>query len=199
MDPSSDTPHSKDGAPPDEPPDPSRPTPPIADTEPFRRAHASALRLLSYKPRSEAEVQARLRHRFPPDVVETVVRSLKERSLVDDAAFARAWAESRSSHRPRSAWAVKRELMSKGVDRTLAEDSVRGIDDDDGAYRAALPQARRLAEEGFDTFRRRLWGYLKRRGYSDSVSRRAIDQLWEETTRAKNGLTADGTREAEWT
>ena len=169
------------------------------DAEPFQRAHAAALRFLSYRPRSEAEVRTRLRRTFAAPLVERVIENLKEQALVDDARFARQWRESRESLRPRSAWAIKRELMAKGVDTALADQATRDVDDGESAYQAALNPARKLGGADLPTFRRRVWGYLKRRGFSDSVSRRAIDQLWEETTRAKNGLAADGTREAEWT
>ena len=87
--------------------------------------------------------------------------------------------------------------MAKGVDRDVAEDATGGIDDDDGAYRAALPRASRLSEQGFDTFRRRLWGYLKRRGFSDSISRHAIGRLWDEMSGGGGEPTADHTQAVE--
>ena len=70
--------------------------------------------------------------------------------------------------------------MSKGIDRAVADEAVGGIDDEESAYRAGLAPARRLAQGELPTFRRRLWGYLRRRGYSPSVSRRTINRLWAE-------------------
>ena len=153
------------------------------DTEPVQRAHAAALRFLSYRPRSEAEVRTRLRRRFSESLVDQVMELLKDESLVDDARFARLWRESRDSFRPRSAWAVKRELIAKGVDGGLASEAVEEIDDNESAYRAGLKPARKNMEAGYPTFRRRLRGYLHRRGFSDSVSRRTIERLWEDLGR----------------
>ena len=150
------------------------------DSEPYQRARAAALRFLSYRPRSEAEVRTRLRRRFPAPVVQQVIDTLREQDLLNDPTFARQWKEHRESLSPRSASAVNRELISKGVAREVAEVSVREMDDADSAYRAGLKHARRLHSDSFDSFRRKLWGYLQRRGFSSAVARQTIARLWDE-------------------
>lgn len=150
------------------------------ESEPFKRASAAARRYLAYRPRSESEVRKRLKGRFPPEIVDSVIEDLVERGLADDAGFAELWADSRSRLNPRSASAIRRELISKGVSRDLAEHAVRDVDDGDAAYAAGTKHARRLIESDFHTFRGRLWGYLRRRGFSSSVSRATIDRLWDE-------------------
>ena len=152
----------------------------MSDTEPFKRAHDAALRFLSYRPRSEAEVRVRLLRRFPEPLVEQVIGALREQALVDDASFASSWKESRDALKPRSAWAVKRELIAKGVDRSLAEEAVRDMDDEESAYRAGLKLAQKVKGADLPTFRHKLRGYLQRRGFADSVSRRTINRLWED-------------------
>ena len=152
----------------------------MSDSEPFQRAHATALRFLSYRLRSESEVRTRLLRNFSPQLVEDVLLCLKEGSLLDDARFAGSWRDSRVSLRPRSAAAIKRELVSKGIDRTTADDTVREVDDEENAYRAGLKAARRASNLDSVAFRRKLWGYLQRRGFGASVSRRVIAQLWQE-------------------
>ena len=155
----------------------------MSDADAFQRVNAAALRLLSYRPRSEAELRARLIRRFSSAVVDDVIGSLRGRSLLDDARFAQQWTDSRDAHRPRSATAVRRELVSKGIDRSLADEAVSDLDDEDSAYRAALPRARRLEEADLATFRRRLTGYLLRRGFTQSVARRTIIRLESEMGR----------------
>ena len=150
------------------------------DSEPFQRASAAASRFLSYRPRSEAEIRGRLSRRFPPHVVDRVIRSLTERALIDDASFAGLWADNRDMLNPRSASAIRRELIGKGVAAEVADAAVHDIDDDDSAYRAALGAARRLAQADAATFRRKLWGHLQRRGFSGSVARSTIGRLWDE-------------------
>ena len=152
----------------------------MKDDPPLQRAHAAALRFLSYRPRTETEVKSRLRRRSPAPVVEQVMELLKDEALIDDVRFASQWRASRESRNPRSGWAIKRELVAKGVDGLVAEEAVRDIDDEDNAYRAGLKAAGRLAGSGMTAFNRRLWAHLKRRGFSDSLSRRTVTRLWEE-------------------
>ena len=148
-----------------------------------QRALAAALRFLSYRSRSEAEIRDRLQRRFQSNVVDQVMESLVDRALVDDSKFAELWRESRDSLNPRSSAAIRSELIAKGVTREIADRSVRDMDDLDSAYRAGLKLARRMDHGEFSTFRRRLWGYLQRRGFSDSVARHTIDRLWNERQR----------------
>ena len=141
------------------------------------RARAAALRYLARRSRTEAEMRRRLRRDFDASAVNAVIRDLKESGLIDDAAFAGAWVESRSVRKPRSANAVRRELLAKGVGRETADEAVTGLDDEESAYRAGLPAAERNAGLPDEAFRRRLWGFLQRRGYGQSVTRRAIERL----------------------
>ena len=53
------------------------------------------------------------------------------------------------------------------------------LDDEESAYRAGLRAAASLADADYTTFRRRLQGYLYRRGFSQAVIRRTANQLWE--------------------
>ena len=135
------------------------------DDEAFQRARAAALRFLSYRPRSAAEVRSRL---------------TAEQSLVNDAEFARVWRQSRESSNPRSATAIRRELLSKGVSRDIADEASRDVDDRESAYRAGVKHARRLEDLDSETFRRRLWGFLMRRGFSRSLARETVDRLSDE-------------------
>ena len=71
----------------------------------------------------------------------------------------------------------------KGIDSDLAEVATRELDDHDSAYRAGLKHSRRLQRDDFATFRRRLWGFLRRRGFDYSVSKQVIGRLWNERQR----------------
>ena len=153
------------------------------DSESFQRAAAAASRLLSHRPRSAAELRTRLNQRFPAHVVDRVVESLVTRGELDDAAFARLWANARDAHNPRSASAIKRELRAKGISQDLAAAAVEVVDDPHNAHRAALKASRRLEDATPATFRRRLWGYLRRRGFSESITRATIDKLWADRSR----------------
>lgn len=147
------------------------------------RAHQLALRYLSYRPRAEKEVRYRLRRGgFKPDVVDKEMERLRGLSLVNDAAFAQTWKESREVSRPRSRRVMKLELQRKGIDRETIADVVQGVDEEEGAYRVAEKKARAMSGLSEKDFYRRLGQFLQRRGYGYELSRRVVERLWQEHT-----------------
>ena len=85
----------------------------------------AAARLLEVRPRSTAEVRRRLVSAgYRPGLVDVTIDRLVELGYLDDAAFARAWVESRDRARPRGEIALRRELRLKGVERDAIEASL---------------------------------------------------------------------------
>jgi regulatory protein len=145
------------------------------------RAHEDALRYLSYRARSAAEIKRYLAgRRFPPEVVEGELQRLRESGLVDDTAFARAWVEEREQFRPRSPRALRQELRQKGLDEETITQAITGIDPEASAYEAARARAARLGGLDYRQFRHRLGAFLARRGFDYEVIRPVVDRLWRE-------------------
>jgi len=153
----------------------------LRQAEARHAALTSALRLLAYRPRSETEMRQRLARRgaLPSVVDETIVR-LRDLGLVDDDAFARSWVESRDQTSPRSRRLLASELRQKGVGRQIVQESLANLDEEDAAYRAAARRARSLATLPYADFRRRLSGFLLRRGFGYETVRATVVRLWEE-------------------
>ena len=151
----------------------------------FQRCLNAALRFLSYRPRSEAETRLRLRLRrgFDEETIDRVILQLKARQMIDDVAFARFWRENRESFSPRSERMLKLELRRKGIAAVVIDEVLEGIDEDEDAYRAAQKKARSLSQEDYDTFRRKLGAFLRRRGFSYEVANHALERLWRDATR----------------
>lgn len=140
------------------------------------RAHESALNLLSYRPRSEQEVTRRLRKTgYAEQAIEVSVERLSRAGLVDDEAFARYWISNREQFKPRGAYALRHELRQRGVDDRTIDTCLAEIDEQESAYRAALQRVSRWAHLGPDVARRKMSGYLRRRGFSYETVR----QVWE--------------------
>ncbi len=152
----------------------------MIDDKPLRQALGRALNLISYRQRTERELRERLGERFESEVIDRAVERLKEQGLVDDEGFARAWSDGRTRNSPRSARALVREMTDRGVARSIADAAVRHLDDEETARMAAVKFARRLTGTDYDQFHRRLWQHLQRRGYSGTVARRAVSELWQE-------------------
>jgi len=82
----------------------------------------AAARFLETRSRSVAEVRRRLTaagYRGP--LIEAAIGRLVELGLLDDAAFARGWVESRDRARPRGEQALRRELRLKGIDPAIVD------------------------------------------------------------------------------
>jgi len=147
----------------------------------FHRCLNAAAHYLGYRPRSEAEVRERLQRRgFDGDSVHAVIAKLKEQGLVDDMAFAQFWKDNRESFSPRSQWLTRLELRRRGVADDVIAQVVDAIDDDESAYRAALSKARSLPLSDYQSFRRRLGEYLKRRGFGYGVISHTVERVWQE-------------------
>jgi regulatory protein len=151
----------------------------LTKAEIYGKCLEAAFRLLSYRPRSEAEIRRRLGRRFEKETIDRVVLHLKERQIVDDGAFARFWTENRESFSPRSRRLIKRELRSKGIDSEVADEVLEGIDDEESAYRAAQRKGRNLGKD-YEIFRQKLGAFLGRRGFSYDIINRTIERLWQE-------------------
>ncbi len=155
----------------------------LVGTEEREAAMAAALRLLGQRARSVAELRTRLLRRdYSPAVVERVVARLKELRYLDDAAFAQRWVETRQRTSPRGAALLQRELLQHGIADHVAEQAVASAAGDSYAQasRAAAPRLARLARADFETFARRLGGFLTRRGFPASVVYAVVRDLWQE-------------------
>ncbi len=145
-------------------------------------AYQRALKFLSYRPRSEAEIRANLKkHDVSKIRIEAVLARLREIGLVDDHEFARLWVENRSEFRPRGRYALRMELRQKGVQEEIIEETLAAVDEDALAYKAAQKKARRLRTRDFDEFRKKMYGFLSRRGFTYEITSSVIQRIWEDT------------------
>ena len=145
------------------------------------RAMQQALLFLSYRARSEAEIRQNLsKHEIPETVIEEALERLRRDGFADDKKFASAWVENRSTFRPRGRRALALELRQKGLDDTTIESALDGVDDEALAYEAGLKKAGKLKVQEWSEFRKKMSGFLARRGFSYSVITPIISRLWKE-------------------
>jgi regulatory protein len=143
---------------------------------------AAALRFLEARPRSTSEVRRRLLvHGYRADLVEGCLTRLLDLGVLDDAAFARTWVESRDRARPRGERALRSELARKGIDRALADDVLeeRAADhpeaDADAARRVLARHESALARVADPRARRqRAYALLARSGFDSETAIEAI-------------------------
>jgi regulatory protein len=146
----------------------------------YESCHEAALRFLESRARSEDEVRRHLalKKKFDEESVERTLRKLKEARLIDDNAFAEAWAKDRLTFKPRSRLMIQRELLMKGVDPETAEAATANVDDSESAFQAGLKKARLLRGCEYREFYKKLAGYLGRRGYGGEAVHGSVKRLW---------------------
>ncbi|MDH6127701.1 recombination regulator RecX [Kitasatospora sp. GP82] len=146
--------------------------------DPAAKARDICLRLLTGTAKTRKQLADALRKReIPDDIAEEVLSRYEEVGLIDDAAFAEAWVESRHAVRGLSRRALAQELRTKGVAGEVVEQAVAQLDADDEAQAArALVDRKLRATRGLerDTRVRRLVGMLARRGYSEGLAFRVV-------------------------
>ena len=140
----------------------------------------AALRLLSYRPRSETEIRQRLSRKFPHHLVDGAIDHLKNQGLINDSAFSSFWLQSRERNRPRGASTIRWELLRMGVATETVEAALEGFDEEQAALRAGNKVAKRFTHGGPKDFRRKLTAHLRRRGFGSGIVRNTVEHLWEE-------------------
>jgi regulatory protein len=140
------------------------------------RALAAALRSLARRDRTVAEVRGLLERRgFAVEVAEKVIEGLREDAYLDDARYARRFAEDRRTLDGWGAERIARDLGRRGV----AEGSIEAALDTLGRGNE-LAVARRLLSERFtgpledDRTRGRAWRLLVRRGFASELAYAAL-------------------------
>jgi regulatory protein len=145
-------------------------------------AYQRALEMLNYRSRSEKEVRQRLTEKgFRSEVIEAVLERLVKAGLVSDEGFARAWVENRLTFRPRSRRMVRAELLQKGVEQETIEQALNDLPaEEEMAYQTASKYMRRLEDLDLETFRRKLSGYLGRKGFGYETVAEVVRRIWQE-------------------
>jgi regulatory protein len=153
-------------------------------SDPEAQARQICLRLLATAPRTRAQLARALhRRRVPDEAAEAVLGRFADVGLIDDAAFARAWVESRHYSRGLSRRSLSAELRRQGVETEEIREAVDTLDPEQ-----EVATARRLVEQKMASTRgqsaearvRRAAGALARKGYPPGLVFRLIKEVLEQ-------------------
>ncbi|HSH76650.1 MAG TPA: regulatory protein RecX [Longimicrobiales bacterium] len=166
----------------------------LLDADADVRVREAALNLLAHRARTRQELRRRLRQKgFLAPRVDRCLERLQEKGLLDDAAVAAAFVRDRLRHRPRGRTRLVSELRAKGVESEVASEAIATVFGDEEVTDAELAReaaeawlarqsggvARALASEDTtaerDKARRRLYGYLARRGFHGEALHGALE------------------------
>jgi len=142
-------------------------------------ASRAALRLLKFRSRSRQELARALRgKKFEEEAIQVALERLESVGLIDDERLAGHLAR-QLRERKIGSRLVRQKMLLAGLSRELTDDALAALGEEGELQRAqelAEKYVRRSAAEAPDRLRRRLYGYLQRRGFDDGICRQVIEQ-----------------------
>ena len=149
--------------------------------DPRERARTICLNQLSYCARTRAHLESVLLKRgIPTEIAAEVLDRFTELGLINDAEYARTYAQSRQRSRGMSARAIQRELQTKGVSTEDISEAMVDVDDESQrriAQTLVERKLRGLAGVETQVATRRLVGMLARKGYSPSLAYAVVREV----------------------
>lgn len=148
------------------------------------QAYDRALDMLAFRGRSSSELSRSLQRKGEEKPhVDWAVARLQEQGLLDDAAFARSFARAKVVDGKQSRRRVQQDLARKGVSRSLSDEAIDTVFEEEAVDQraiveeAARKKLRSLAGLEPAVQRRRLYGYLARRGYEIDDIRSVLSSI----------------------
>ena len=136
------------------------------------------LRALTRRDLSEREVRTWLSVRdVPENDIEEWVERMHRLGYVDDLRMATHLVDKLVARGGKGRGVIVQKLTERGIDRATASEAVSHLDDDSQQQQAtelAVARASRMGNLTDEAARRRLHGFLARRGFSSTVIREAV-------------------------
>ncbi|MGQ0713244.1 MAG: regulatory protein RecX [Gemmatimonadaceae bacterium] len=149
-----------------------------------RDTFSRALDMLARAPRSIRDLRRRLVLKGEAEAdVDAAIERLTASGLLDDNAFARTFVRAKVSSQGFSRRRLQQELAKRGVARDVADAAIveviedEEVDETATVDRVARKKLRTLDGLDKDVQRRRLYGYLARRGYDVDDVRAVVRRL----------------------
>lgn len=151
--------------------------------EPTLSAFDRAVRLLARKPMSTEELaQALRKEQYPEDQVTATVIECLERCYLDDVALAERLVARAEEKKRLSKTALERMLRERKISQLVIENALLEISSESEAEKMreiAQDRYRKLGRVDDETAKRRLIGYLARRGFAGGNVYRVVNEVVE--------------------
>lgn len=144
------------------------------------RAENVSMHALTRRGMSRWELEKTLLAReLDEETVTAELDRLQGVGLLDDAALAETFVRTQHDRKGLGRGAITAELRRRHIDQEHIDAALEQVDDDDEQTRAtelAVKRAGQLSSYDLETAKRRLHGFLSRKGYSSAIVRTAIDE-----------------------
>ena len=135
----------------------------------FIKFYDRALNFLSYRPRSEKELQDWFKKKkIGNETQKLIEKKLRRFNYLDDREFTRWWIEQRMTFRPFGKRRLALELRQKGINQEMIEEELGKLEDDkliELAEELAKKRMKTLKNLPYFEAREKLLAFLSRRGF----------------------------------
>lgn len=144
-------------------------------------AKTIVIRYLKYRPRTENEIVKKLREKgFAEDLVQQTLEYFKKIGSINDRQFTAIWIQSRLK-KPVGIRRIRLELKEKGISDEIITNALANTTDDYCEHSAVADLAKRRIRQYRNvdktTARRRLYGYLARRGFNRGTIIKVLNSI----------------------
>ncbi|WP_101846411.1 recombination regulator RecX [Halobacillus sp. Marseille-P3879] len=150
----------------------------------IHKVYTQTINYLSYRMRSEKEIRDFLaKKETDEEHIEEIVQRLYREKLLDDLEFAKALVRTRMNTASKGPLVLKKELIEKGVDKSVAEEAILEF-----PFELQVEKAVKLAEKKLRSDRKKsqkqqiqnAQQHLMQKGFNSDVIKEALSQLPEE-------------------
>jgi regulatory protein len=152
----------------------------ITKEERKKEAKDVALRFLSFRRRTEKQAKDKLQKKgFDEKTIKATIDKLKEFDLINDLEFATSWVKDRLAFKPRGKKLLKQELWKKGIKKEIIEQVTEELCQDEDKSALELLEKIKKRYKGLEpkVAKRRMFGFLLRRGFSYETIKKALNQV----------------------
>lgn len=148
-------------------------------------AKIEAIRFLSYRPRSEWEIEKKLYNKkYQLNIIKNTINWLKEENLINDRDFAIQWIRYQVGKKPAGRIKLRNELFKKGIDKKIIDSAIDSFfeqHEDELALAKQLIRKKQfsLHSKNIELEPVKIISLLKRQGFSNSVIQRIYEEFLE--------------------
>ena len=157
----------------------------LIQEEELSKAKNYVYRILARRIYTGKEIRDKLIERgYIDTVIQEVIATMERYGYVNDEVYAEEWIQSRMKSKPKGKIALRQELARKGIDKSIIENALGqafdGSSESDMALELAQRKISSYSRDEPAVARRKLQGFLLRRGFGYEAVKDAIEQVMKQ-------------------
>jgi regulatory protein len=154
----------------------------IKESEEIQKAWQKSLRYLSYRARSEKEIEDYLiKKEFNKQTIRQTIKKLEKYDYINNKKFSKSWIENRKN-RLKGPYLIKSELIRKGIDGKKIEQYLNSCYNQEEQLRVGIKAGqKRLSKKRLDLENykesQKIFRYLAQRGFDYDIIKDVINKL----------------------